>query len=167
LSGSGSTSGSGVSGSGGTNGNGTASNGASPNTASGTNGSSAVTGASDSSSSGAAPVGDTSGQIIVSLVRPATLQLPGAVSVLVPEAIVSGGSGFSFPLPKALVEATGSGKLQVSLKNGKRLPSWLRYASGTKTFIATAVPANALPIGVVLRMGGQSWSMVVTEKSSR
>jgi hypothetical protein len=132
----------------------TASNGTSTNSASGTNGSGAASGA------------DTISQVIVTLVRPATAQLPGAVSVLVPEVIVSGGSGFSFPLPKALIEAAGGGKLQVTLKNGKRLPSWLRYASGTKMFIATAVPASALPIGVLLRTGAKSWLMVVTEKSS-
>jgi hypothetical protein len=132
----------------------TASNGTSTNSASGTNGSGAASGA------------DTISQVIVTLVRPATAQLPGAVSVLVPEVIVSGGSGFSFPLPKALIEAVGSGKLQVTLKNGKRLPSWLRYASGTKMFIATALPASALPIEVLLRTGAQRWSMMVTEKSS-
>jgi hypothetical protein len=121
-----------------------------------------TSGADGSAASGA----DTISQVIVTLVRQATAQLPGAVSVLVPEVIVSAGSGFSFPLPKAPIEAAGSGTLQVTLKNGKRLPSWLRYASGTKMFIATAMPAGALPIEVLLRTGAQRWLMVVTEKSS-
>jgi hypothetical protein len=111
---------------------------------------------------------DTSGLVTVSLVRPATAQLPGLVSVSVPEAIVSSGKGFSFPLPTVLAEAAAAGgEVRVTRMNGRRLPSWLRYVPETKTFVSTALPAGALPLEVLVRIGTERWTVRIAARASR
>jgi hypothetical protein len=109
----------------------------------------------------------TSGQVTVSLVQAATVELAGVVSVSVPEDIVEAGKGFSFPLPAELAEAASAGQVRVTLKNGKRLPSWLHYTPGTKTFSATAAPSGALPIESLVRIGAKRWTVVITERTNR
>jgi hypothetical protein len=100
----------------------------------------------------------------VSVVEAATTALAGKVSVSIPEAIVSSGKGFIFPLPAAVAEAAASGSTTVTLANGKRLPKWLRYVSDTKSFVATAAPAGALPVEVVVRTDSQRWTVVIAEE---
>jgi hypothetical protein len=112
--------------------------------------------------------GDASGtvtddHITVSVVRPATAQLSGMLSVLVPEAVVISGKGFSFPLPNAVAEAAAAGDVRVTYRNGKPLPAWLQYVPTTRTFVATAVPTGALPIEALVRIGTQSWRVLITE----
>jgi hypothetical protein len=103
----------------------------------------------------------------VSLVQPATAKVPGIVSVSVPERMVSSGEGFSFPLPNELVAAATAGRVHVTLMNGEPLPSWLRYVRGPKTFVATAMPAGALPMDVMARIGAQSWTVRITVRTIR
>jgi len=100
----------------------------------------------------------------VSLVRPATAQQPGMVSVSVPEEIVSSGKGFGFALPATVVGDAAAGDVQVTLMNGGRLPSWLRYLPATKTFAATSVPAGALPLQVLVRIGAKNWTVLISQR---
>jgi hypothetical protein len=121
-------------------------------------------------SSGSGTLVDTASSdlITVSLDQPATAQFPGAVSVSVPERIVASGQGFSFPLPAALAAAAAGGSVQVSLQDGGPLPSWLLYVPGSRTFIAAAtMPAGALPVQTVVRIGDQRWTLSIIERMSR
>lgn len=123
-------------------------------------------GTSTNGSSNASVTGGDS-RINVAMVRPATLQLPGIVSVSVPEQMVSSGKGFNFPLPAEVVEAAADYKLHITQKSGKRLPSWLRYSSANKAFSAQVVPSGALPIELLVSSGAQHWTLTITERSSR
>jgi hypothetical protein len=49
----------------------------------------------------------------------------------------------------------------------RALPAWLRYVPISKTFVAYGVPANALPIEVLVRIGEQSWIVVITRPETR
>jgi hypothetical protein len=86
------------------------------------------------------------------------------VSVSVPEQIVSSGNGFRFALPATVVGDAAAGDVQVTLMNGGRLPSWLRYLPGTKTFTATSVPAGSLPIQVLVRIGAKNWTVLISKR---
>jgi hypothetical protein len=110
---------------------------------------------------GGTPDNHATGLVTVTLVRPLTTELPGVIAVSVPQDIVASGKGFSFPLPVALVEAAATDKVQVTLTNGKRLPSWLRYVRGTHSFVASAAPAGALPITVVISIGTRRWTVQI------
>jgi filamentous hemagglutinin family protein len=108
--------------------------------------------------------GDSSGLVTVSLLRPATAQQPGVVSVSVPEQIVSSGNGFSFSLPAAVFEGAAAGDAQMTLMNGGSLPSWLRCLPGTKTCVANAMPAGTLPIQVQVRIGAKRWTVLIAKR---
>jgi hypothetical protein len=110
---------------------------------------------------------DAGGNIAVSVVRAASAQDVGIVSVSVPKAMVSSGEGFSFPLPAEMAEVEAGGEVGVTLVNGERLPSWLRYVPATRTFVATAAPAGALPTQVVVRIGSRRWTVVIAERTGR
>jgi hypothetical protein len=126
-------------------------------------------GGANSGTTGTAVASDAAsdGHINVSLVQPATAKVPGIVSVSVPEQMVSSGKGFSFPLPEELAAAAAAGRVRVTLMNGERLPSWLRYVRGAKTFVASAMPAGALPMDVWVRIGAQSWTVRITVRTIR
>jgi hypothetical protein len=156
-----------VSGTNGTGGTGSADGTGSTSSTDGMGGTSSADGMGSTSRTADAAGADAGGDVTVSLVRPATAQLPGIVSVSVPKQIASLGKGFSFPLPAELIEAASAGSVQVTLMSGKRLPSWLKFVRGTKTLVATAMPAGALPIDVLVRIGTQSWMVQITERSSR
>ncbi|MGA2188063.1 MAG: YDG domain-containing protein [Steroidobacteraceae bacterium] len=115
---------------------------------------------------GAGNTVDSDDLVTVSLLQSPIAQLPGMVSVSVPQQTVESGKAFSFPLPAALREAA-VGKVRVKLKNGQGLPSWLRYGAPTKTFTATGMPGGALPIEVVATIGEQRWTLAITERASR
>jgi hypothetical protein len=119
--------------------------------------------ANGSDSLGGTPGAATDDHITVSVVRLATTQLAGMVSVLVPEATVTSGNGFTFPLPHPAAEAAAAGDTSVTLMNGKRLPGWLQYMPTTQTFVVTAAPAGALPVEVLVRVGTQHWRVLITE----
>jgi filamentous hemagglutinin family protein len=126
---------------------------------------SATAGTGSDGTVGSATNGDGAPQVTVSVVQAATAEVAGEVSVSVPETIVSSGNGFSFPLPAAVAEAAASGNTTVTLANGKRLPRWLRYVSDTRSFVANAAPAGALPVEVLVRTGSQRWTVVITLES--
>ncbi|MEO8063936.1 MAG: YDG domain-containing protein [Pseudomonadota bacterium] len=106
---------------------------------------------------------ESTGEVSVAatLVRASSRAQPGMVSVVVPGDIGRGGTSFSFPLPEELSEAADSGGVRTTLVNGAALPSWVRYVQSNKTFLVTNVPANALPIEVLVQIGKRSWTVLI------
>ncbi len=76
------------------------------------------------------------------------------------------GTGFSFVLPESIRSSKPEGQpVQVALADGRPLPSWLRFVPAEMRFVANAVPDSALPIQVVLMLGGQRIVVVVSERT--
>jgi hypothetical protein len=130
---------------------------------------------SASSESQASTDGDTTkareraddASIVVSVVHAPYGDLPGVISVRVPQQVIAAGRGFSFPLPAALVQAAGDGEVTVTLADGAPLPSWLRYVPASRSCVATQPPAGALPLTVIISIGSQRWNMTLSEQSER
>ena len=116
---------------------------------------------------GGSRVADGADRITVGMVRAPTAGQAGLVSVEVPEGIFWSGMAFSFPLPAELASAAGSRDVRVTLKNGRALPSWLRYVPINKAFVATGTPASALPIEVMVHIGEQRWIVMITRPERR
>jgi hypothetical protein len=167
---------SGTDGSAGSNANGTnGTNGGSASGANGTNGATSTGGGSNSgtnagggSSTGGTGSADasTGDQVSVSLVRAASTDAEGQVTVSVPEEVASSGNPFSFTLPASVTDGAGKAKIRVTLKNGKRLPSWLKYIPATRTFVATAMPAGALPLDVLVKVGAKQSVVSIVERKA-
>ena len=93
------------------------------------------------------------------------------IAVVVPHAIAQQAQGFNFPLPDAVRQrvqqalAAGSPVL-ASGAEGEPLPGWLRFDPESLRFIATNVPAGALPYQARLSFGGQDVRVVVSEDGS-
>jgi hypothetical protein len=133
-----------------------------PTTPASADGSSSTT---DVGNAGETPEADANTAVTVALVRPQTEQLPGLITVSVPQDMIASGRGFSFPLPSPLQESAATNKVQVTLTNGRRLPAWLRYMQSTRTFVATGAPAGALPTTVLMRIGKQRWTVQIATGS--
>jgi filamentous hemagglutinin family protein len=101
-------------------------------------------------------------QVAVSVIREPSRYRAGMVAVLVPTDAAAPGMAFSFPLPHALADAAETESVRVSRLNGAKLPSWLRYVPDTRMFLITAAPEGALPIEVLVRIGGRSWKVLIT-----
>ena len=116
--------------------------------------------------------GSASGATVtVSLVEAATANHAGLVAVSVPQELTSAGTSFSFALASNVIEAAanagGDGAVRVTRMNGKRLPTWLRYVASTHSFIVSSMPAGALPIDALVRVGSQSWKMVISARGAQ
>jgi hypothetical protein len=107
-----------------------------------------------------------SGSVSVSLVRQPSVQQAGIITVSVPKDLATAGSGFSFPLPAQVAEtATGNVPVRVTTLTGGPLPGWLSYIPETKTFVASAVPDGAFPIQIRVSIGGQTTTVVISERA--
>jgi hypothetical protein len=105
-------------------------------------------------------------QVTVSLVRNATAADDGQVTVSVPEEVVSSGKPFSFALPSGATDGATKAKVRVTLVNGKRLPTWLKYIPVTHTFVATAMPGGALPLDVLVTVGARKTVVTIIERKA-
>jgi hypothetical protein len=114
---------------------------------------------------GTAPEADS--QITVALVQPATTQLGGMVSISVPQAMVSSGKGFSFPLPAELVDAAAGDYLQITLLNGTPLPSWLDCGPANQKCSANGLPPGALPMKLLVSTRTRHWTLTISERTGR
>ena len=129
-----------------------------------------VTGGADASTGGSsgstADVGGVGGGgVSISLVRQPSLQQTGIISVSVPKEMATAGSGFSFPLPAQVINtAADNATITVTTVTGQSLPSWLKFNSDTKTFVASAVPDGAFPMQVLVIVGGRSTTIVISER---
>jgi hypothetical protein len=82
-----------------------------------------------------------------------------------PRGTSTSGKGFSFQLPRALAEAASNERpVRVSSASGGRLPSWLRYESKTKNFVAAPVPGVAFPYEFVVRIGDDQTRIMISER---
>ena len=98
-------------------------------------------------------------------VRDTSVQQSGVISVAVPRELSS--SGFSFPLPQQVLETADAAKTPIvaTTLTGSPLPSWVTYDAESKTFVATTVPEGGLPISVLVTVGDQRATVVISEKS--
>jgi hypothetical protein len=83
------------------------------------------------------------------------------IAVLVPAELAAPGTGFSFKLPPEVAESAESGTVRVSRADGRKLPAWLRYLPHNQALAVSAAPAGALPIEVLVRIGGQRWTLLI------
>ena len=107
-----------------------------------------------------------SGGISVAMVREASVQSSGIITVSVPKEMATAGSGFSFPLP-AQVNSAATGNnatISVTTASGGALPAWLKFNPETKAFVASVVPDGAFPMQVVVTVNGQSTTVVISER---
>ena len=104
--------------------------------------------------------------VSVTMVREASLQQAGIITVSVPRAMATAGSGFSFALPAEVLESAGANTtIQVTTSSGQELPAWLKFDPVTKIFNASAVPDGALPMEVVVTVGGKRSTIVISERT--
>ncbi len=100
--------------------------------------------------------------IVVKTVETANATRNGLISVGVPKSVGS----FVFKVPAEAFADQAQGGLSVSsvaLENGASLPSWLQFNVNDLSFTATSVPANGLPLRVVVTTEGKRVVVVISE----
>lgn len=116
-------------------------------------------------------VGGTGGddnEVTVELVRVPDQAEDGFATVWVPHDISTKGTGFSFTLPERLQQGLpADAPSEARMRNGDALPSWLRYISATRSFVASAVPNGGLPLDVVVTINKIRIIVVVTERPEK
>ena len=87
-------------------------------------------------------------------------------AVSLPKGMATSGTGFSFELPETIRSiAQQASQTQVSLPDGKALPTWLKFDAERLRFDASAVPDGAFPMQVVMTLGQQSVVVVISERT--
>jgi len=125
---------------------------------------SAVQGGAAGGQSGSGSVTTSSGvgdRIAVAVMVHPKGSLRGLITVSIPENLVEKGAELRFVLPAGVADAAEG--VKVSDMRGGKLPSWLRYLPRTRTFVAAGMPRDAVPFRVLVRVGRQSWVVLVTE----
>jgi hypothetical protein len=124
--------------------------------------------ASSSGGVGAASALGSSSGVSVNTINSPTVQIPGLVSVLVPQGTATAGTGLVIALPETVTSSaqTNNQQVNVSLPNNQPLPAWIRYDPDTKALVTTAVPAGAFPLSVVVTVGNQSTVIQVSESQA-
>ena len=104
--------------------------------------------------------------VSVAVVTQATAQVSGLVNVVVPPPVVRGAAPLVVALPTSVVPPTApSTGVRATLTNDRPLPTWIKYDATQKALIVESTPATALPVTVVLSIGGQRTSVVVSESA--
>jgi hypothetical protein len=124
--------------------------------------------ASSSGGVGAASAAGSSSGVSVNTINSPTVQIPGLVSVLVPQGTATAGTGLVIALPDTVTSSAQASNQQVnvSLPNNQPLPAWIRYDPDTKALVTTAVPTGAFPLSVVVTVGNQSTVIQVSESQA-
>ncbi|MEO6015844.1 MAG: YDG domain-containing protein, partial [Polaromonas sp.] len=101
-------------------------------------------------------------RVAINILREPSGGVAGIVHVVVSADVMDANAGFRFELPASLATFSVSSGLPVvaTTLSGQPMPEWLRYDAQSGTFIATAVPADGLPLQ--LRVGVGSRSVVLT-----
>lgn len=94
----------------------------------------------------------------------ATVQ--GLVTVQVPAGTATGGNGVVVALPPETV-AGNTSQVQLTMADGRPLPTWLRYDTQSNALVLAAVPDGAFPLALVLRVGNQRTVLQISEDSVR
>ncbi|EHP38735.1 filamentous hemagglutinin [Cupriavidus basilensis OR16] len=88
------------------------------------------------------------------------------IAVSVPKDMARPGSHFRFALPaQAIPGAANGAEVRVTQMDGTALPAWLRFASPSRVFTATSLPASALPLQAVMTVGEVRIPLVITERN--
>jgi hypothetical protein len=87
------------------------------------------------------------------------------VTVSVPKAMATSGTGFGFDLPVQVRESLGTDAIQVTLADGSPLPRWIQFNPVTLRFEAGAVPDGGLPLQIMLRTGKRQVLIVISERT--
>jgi len=100
--------------------------------------------------------------IVVRTVQTANAAQNGLISVGVPKAVGT----FAFNVPAEAFANQAQGGIvvsSVSLENGAALPSWLQFNVNDLSFTASSIPANGLPLRVVVSTAGKRVVVVISE----
>lgn len=78
-------------------------------------------------------------------------------------------NAFRFPLSGPAARLAGANKAEVKITqaDGKPLPSWVRYAPETKTFLASNVPDGGFPLPIIISAAGQQARVTISEGALR
>jgi filamentous hemagglutinin family protein len=90
----------------------------------------------------------------------------GVLTVMVPEDESRLGSKFWFPLPMEMLTAAATREVSVSMADGGRLPSWLKFDPSGMFITASDLPAQALPQTLQVSVGDRSWTLAIRSESS-
>jgi hypothetical protein len=137
-----------------------------------TNNTTASGDSSTSGTSGNTGSGATTPGISISVNRPASVEQSGVVSVQLPKDMATSGTGFSFALPAQVTggdvaQNAASDTIKVTLVNGAKLPSWIKFDPEAKLFTASSVPDGAFPLQVLVTTGALSTTVVISERDQR
>lgn len=115
---------------------------------------------------GVGPNGNTSGITIdVRGASASASSLPVLIAVGLPKGSATVGTGFSFELPAIVREMISKGAhVEPTTAQGTPLPEWLRYNSQSGRFYAAAVPDQAFPMEVQIRLASQRILIVISER---
>lgn len=113
--------------------------------------------------SGASQLGAS--QISISLVKSAKGSQKGLIVVSVPGRLIEAREVIQMPLPAAVAREIGRVPVTVSGVRGGKLPTWLSYDSGARTFMATRVRSGVLPYKALVRAGSKVWIVIITEQA--
>ena len=94
------------------------------------------------------------------------LSAPNAVvlTVSVPRAMATAGTGFSFDVPAQVRERVGSAEAVATRADGTALPDWLRFNPATLRFEAGAVPDSGLPLQVLISTNNTQVLIIISER---
>ena len=102
--------------------------------------------------------------VSLAVVTQATAQVSGLVNVVVPAPAIRGAAAVVVPLPTTVVQpATPAAGVRATLSNDRPLPGWIKYDAAQRALVVESTPATALPVTVILNIGGQRTSIVVSE----
>lgn len=107
------------------------------------------------------PFAGIPGGITVRIVASPSGAQQGVVRVSVPKDQAGLGATFDIPLPASLFDAGGSASVEMTLADGGRLPQWLSYDSRNRLMKAVDVPPGAMPLTLLVRQDGVSWTMEI------
>ena len=128
--------------------------------------SSSSTSSSSSPAAASGPAGANSAGVTVDLQGQGQQDTPLMVAVSLPKGMSTVGTGFSFEMPESVKGMAGAdGQIRITQANGSPLPAWLKFDPQQMRFEASAVPDNALPIQLVVVVGGQRVAVVVSERT--
>jgi hypothetical protein len=110
----------------------------------------------------------TPGVRVSVIAQPAT-GTAGLVAVVVPQGSTRAGSPVVLSLPETIMPQAPAGtsaSMNATLTNDRPLPNWIRFDPQQKVLVIESTAATSLPVTVVLTIGGQQTSIVVTESTT-
>ncbi len=86
------------------------------------------------------------------------------IFVTVPRGSQKFARGLTFSLPLEAMNVTGLTMVQATRVNGKSLPSWLRFAPESNSFIVNTTIAAFLPYKIRVTIGEKQWIVTIQER---